>query len=92
MRIQVFYVLKANDIQFKFRNKHAFAGKCIRHNILFALKVHDVIRKRLYEFTPLSMTLVQLNLTLKILDSFMVGMDDEFMRAKIMFPVTQNSH
>src|SRR3990170_5970913 len=85
MRIQVFDVLKTNDIQFKFSNKHAFAGKRIRHNIFFAFDVLDDIRKGLNELTPLSMTLVQLSLTLKILKHFMVGMNDKFMRAKIMF-------
>src|SRR6266511_2339798 len=92
MCIQVFYVLKPNDIQFKLSDKHAFAGKRIHHNILFAFDVLDDIRKRLNELTPLSMTLVQLILTLKVLESFMVGMNDKFMRAKIMFPLTQDSH
>src|SRR3990170_1704271 len=92
MRIQVFYVLKTNDIQFKFSNKHAFAGKRIRHNIFFAFDVLDDIEKRLNEFTPLSMTLVQLSLTLKVLKCFMVGMNVKLMRVKIMFPLTQNSH
>ena len=45
MRIQVFYVLKANDIQFKFGNKHAFAGKSIRYNIFLTFDVFDDIRK-----------------------------------------------
>src|SRR3954454_11594196 len=31
-------------------------------------------------------TLVQLSLTLKVFKCFMVGMDDEFMWAKVMFP------
>ena len=92
MRIQVFYVLKANDIQFKFSYKSAYAGKSIRHYIFLTLHVLDDIRKRLNEFTPLSMTPVQLSLTLKILKRLMIGMNDKFMRAKIMFPFTQNSH
>ena len=91
-RIQVFYVLKANDIQFKLSNKHAYTGKCIRHNIHFALDVFDDIWKRLNEFSPFGMTLIQLSLTLKVLKCFMVGMDDKFMRAKVMFPFMQNSH
>ena len=52
----------------------------------------DDIRKRLNEFTPFSMMLVQLGLTLKVLERFMVGMNDKFMRAKIMFPFMQHSH
>ena len=92
MLIQVFYVLKTNDIQFKLGNKHASMGKRIRHSILFAFYVFDDIRKWLDEFTPFSMTLVQLSLTLKVFKRFMVGMNDEFMRAKIMFPFMQNSY
>ena len=90
--MQVFYVLKANDIQFKLSNKHAYTGKRIRHNIFLSFDILDDIRKRLNEFTPLSMMLVQLSLTLKVFKRFMVGMDDKFMRAKIMFPFMQNSH
>ena len=86
MFIQVFDMLKTNDIQLKVSDKHAYTGKRIRHNIFFTLNVLDGIRKRLNEFTPFSMTLVQLSLTLKILKRFMVGMDDKFMRAKVMFP------
>ena len=92
MLIQVFYVLKANDIQFKLSNKHAYAGKSVHHNVFLTFDVFDDIRKRLNEFTPFSMTLVQLSLTLKILKHFMIGMNDKFMTAKIMFPSTQNSH
>ena len=81
MCIQVFYVLKANDIQFKSNNKHAYTGKRIRHNIFLTFNILDDIRKRLNKLTPFSMTLVQLSLTLKIFKRFMVGMDDELMRA-----------
>lgn len=91
-RIQVFYVLKANDIEFKLGNKHAYAGNSVRHNIFLTINVLDDIRKRLSEFTPFSMTLVQLGLTLKVFKRFMIGMNDKFMRAKIMFPFMQNSH
>ena len=90
--IQLFYVLKANDIQFKLSNKHAYAGKSVHHNIFLTFDVLDDIRQRLNEFTPLSMTLVQLSLTLKIFKRFMIDMNDELMRAKIMFPFMQNSH
>ena len=79
--VQVFYVLKANNIQFKLSNKHAYAGKSVRHNIFLTFNVLDDIRKRLNEFTPFSMTLVQLSLTLKVFKRFMVGVDDELMRA-----------
>ena len=92
MRIQVFDVLKANDIQFKLSNKHAYMGKHIRHNISLAFNILDDLRKSLNKFTPFSMTLVQLSLTLKVLKRFMIGMNDKFMRAKVMFPFTQNSH
>ena len=91
MRIQVFYVLKANDTQFKLSNKHAFAGKRIRHNIFFTLNVLDGIRKRLNKFTPFSMTLVQLSLSLKILESLMIGMNDKLMGTKVMFSFMQNA-
>ena len=57
MRIQVFYVLKANDIQFMFSDKHAYVGKSIRHYIFLTFDVLYDIRKRLNEFTQLSMTL-----------------------------------
>ena len=63
MRIQVFYVLKANDIQLKFSDKRAYAGKGISHYIFLTLDVLDDIRKRLNEFTPFSMTLIQLSLS-----------------------------
>ena len=92
MRIQVFYVLKTNGIQFKFSNKHAFAGKSIHHNIFLTFDVLDDIRKRLYELTPLGMRLIQFSLTFKVLKRFMVGMNDKFMRAKVMFPHMQDSH
>ena len=91
-RIQVFDVLKSNDIQFKFSDKHAYVGKSICHYVFLTFDVLDDIRKRLNEFTPFSMTLVQLSLTLKVFKRFMVGMNDEFMRAKIMFPFMQNSY
>ena len=65
-------MLKAKYIQRKLGDKHAFAGKRIRHNILFAIDVLDDIGKRLYELTPLSMTLVQRSLTLEILVSWSV--------------------
>ena len=91
MRIQVFYVLKANDIQFKLGKKHAYAGKGIRDNVFFALNVLDDIRKRLNKFTPFSMTLVRLGLALKILERFTIGMNDKLMRAKIVFPFMQNT-
>ena len=52
----------------------------------------DDIRKRLNEFTPLSMTLVQLSLTLKIFKCFMIRVKDELMRAEIMLPKMQDSH
>ena len=81
-------MLKANHIQLKLCNKHAFAGKRVRHNIFFALDVFDDIGKRLNELTPFSVTLVQLSLTLEILESLMVRMKNEFMRSKIMFPNT----
>ena len=45
MLIQVFYVLKTNDIQFKFSDKRAYAGKSIRHYIFLTLDVLDDIRK-----------------------------------------------
>ena len=92
IRIQVFYVLQAYDIQFKFSDKRAYMGKSTRHNIFLTFDVLDDIRKRLNKFTPFSMTLVQLGLALKILERFMIGMNDKFMRAKIMFSFTQNSH
>ena len=92
MLIQVFYVLKANDIQFKLSNKHAYMGKRICHNIFLAFNILDDVRKRLNKFTPLSMALVQLSSPLKVFKCFMIGMDDEFMRVEIMFPFTQNSH
>ena len=92
MRIQVFYVLKTNDIQFKFGDKHAYAGKSIRHNIFLTFDVLDDIRKWLNEFTPFSMTLVQLSLTFNILKRFMIGMNDKFMRENIMLSFMQNSH
>ena len=91
MLIQVFYVLKTNDIQFKLSNKHAYAGKGIHHNVFLNLNVLDDIRKRLNKFTPFSMTLVQLGLALKVLERLMIGMNDKFMRAKIVFPSMQNS-
>ena len=91
MLIQVFYMLKANDIQFKLSNKHAYAGKSVRHNVFLTFNVLDDIRKRLNKFTPFSMTLVQLGLALKILERFMIGMNDKFMRAKIVFPFMQNA-
>ena len=68
MLIQVFYVLKANDIQLKLSNKHAYTRKRIRHNIFLPFNILDDIRKRLNKLTPLSMTLVQLGLALKVLD------------------------
>src|SRR3990170_3290674 len=89
MLIQVFYVLKTNDIQFKLSNKHAYTEKRIRHNIFLAFNILDDIRKRLNKLTPLGMTLVQLSLTLKIFKCFMIGVDDELMRAEVMFPFTQ---
>ena len=92
MRIQVFYVLKANAILLKLSNKHAYARKGVRHNIFLTFNVLDDIRKRLNELTPFSMTLVQLSLTLKVFKHFMIGMNDKFMRAKVMFPFMQNSH
>ena len=46
MCIQVFYVLKAYNIPFKFSYKHAFAGKRIRHDILFSFDVLDDIGKK----------------------------------------------
>ena len=92
MFIQVFYMPKANDIQFKLSNKHAYAGKGIHHNVFLNLNVLDDIRKGLNKFTPFSVTLVQLGLALKVLVRFMIGMNDEFMRAKIVFPFMQNSH
>ena len=92
MLIQFFDMLKANDIQFKLSNKHAYAGKNVRHNILLTFDVLDDIRKRLNKFTPLSMTLVQLSLTFKVFKRFMIGTDDKFMRAKVMFPFMKNSH
>ena len=64
MLIQVFYILKANDIQLKLSNKHAYAGKDIRHNVFLTFNVLDDIRKRLNKFTPFNMTLVQLGLAL----------------------------
>ena len=92
MRIQVFYVLKAYDIQFKLGIKHASTGKSIRHNIFLTFNILDDIRKRLNELTPLSMTLVQLSLTLKILKCFMIGVKNELMRTDIMLPNMQYSH
>ena len=92
MRIQVLYVLKGNDIQFKLSNKHAYAGKGVLHSVFLTFNVLDDIRKGLNELTPFSMKLVQLGLALKILERFMIGMNDEFMRAKIMFPFMQNSY
>ena len=88
MLIQVFYVLKANDIQFKLSNKHAYTGKCICHNIFLTFNILDDIRKRLNKFTPLRQTLVQLSLTFEILECLMVRMKNEFMRSKIVFPNT----
>ena len=44
---QVFYVLKANNIQLKFSDKRAYAGKGIRHYVFLTLDVLDDIRKRL---------------------------------------------
>ena len=46
MLIQAFYVLKANDIQFKLSNKHAYPGKGICHNVFFTFDVLDDITKR----------------------------------------------
>ena len=60
MRIQVFDVLEANDIKFKFSDKHAYAGKSICNYIFVTFDVIDDIRKRLNEFTPFSMTLFNL--------------------------------
>ena len=74
MRIQVFDVLKSNDIQFKLSNKHAYTGKRIRHNIVLTFNILDDIRKRLNELTPFSMTLVQLSLTLYLSVSWSVWM------------------
>ena len=91
MLIQVFYVLKANDIQFKLSNKNAYAGKSIRYNVFLTFDVLDDIRKRFNKFTSSSMTLVQLGLALKVLERFMIGMNDKFMRAKIVFPFMQNA-
>ena len=85
-------MLEANDIYLKLRDKHANAGKSIRYYVFFTFDVLDDIWKRLNEFTPLSMTLVQLSLTLKVFKRFMIGMDDKFVRAKVMFPFMQNSH
>ena len=62
------------------------------HNVFLTFDVLDDIRERLNEFTPFSMTLVQLSLTLKVFKRFMIGMNDKFMRTKIMFPFMQNSH
>ena len=91
IRIQVFYVLKTN-IQFKLGNKHASTGKRICHNVFLTFDVLDDIRKRLNKFTPFIMRLVQLGLALKVLERFMIGMNDKFMKAKIVFPFMQNSH
>ena len=85
MLIQVFDMLKTNDIQFKFGDKHAYTGKRIRYNVFFTLDVLDDIGKILNKFTPFSMTLVQLSLTLKILESLMIGMNDKLMGMKVMF-------
>ena len=90
MLIQVFYMLKTNDIQFKLSNKHAYAGKSVCHNIFLTFDVLDDIRKRLNKFTPFSMTLVQLGLALKILESFMVDMNDKLMTTEIMLPHMQH--
>ena len=49
-------------------------GKSIRDDVLFTLDVLDDIGKRLNEFTPFSMMLVQLSLTLEILQGLMIGM------------------
>ena len=72
MLIQVFDMLKTNDIQFKLSNKHAYARKGVRHNVFLTFDVLDDIRKRLNKFTPFSMTLVQLGLALKLLERFMI--------------------
>ena len=88
MLIQVFYMLKTNDIQFKLSNKHAYTGKRIRHNIFLSFDILDDIRKRLNKFTPFSMTLVQISLSLKILERFMIGVKNELMGTKVMFPFT----
>ena len=92
MRIQVFYVLKTNDIQFKSGNKHAYAGKRICHNIFLTFDVLDNIRKRLNKLNPFGMSLIQFRLTLKIFKRFMIRMDDKFMWAKLVFTLTQNLH
>ena len=73
------------------RDKHAYAGKSIRYDVFFTLDVLDDIRKRLNKFTPFSMTLVQLGLALKILESLMIGMNDKLMGTKVMFPFMQNA-
>ena len=63
MRIQVFDVLKTNDIQFKFSDKRAYVSKCIDNYIFLTLNVLDHIGKRFNKFTPFGMTLVQFSLT-----------------------------
>ena len=73
-------MLKANNIPLKLCNKHAFAGKRISHNILFAFDVFDDTGKRLNELTPLSVTLVNLILTLEILERLMVRVKNQLMR------------
>src|SRR5215216_5022128 len=62
--IKIFNGLKANHIQLKFSNQHSFAGKRIRHNIVFTFDVLDHIGKRLNKFTPFSMPFIQLTLAL----------------------------
>ena len=79
-------MLKANYIQFKLSNKHAYAGKRVHHNIFLTFDVLYDIRKRLNEFTPFSMTLVQLSLTLEILEGLMISMNDKLVGTKVMFP------
>ena len=73
------------------RDKHAYARKGVRYNVLLSVDVLDDIRKRLNKFTPFSMTLVQLGLTLKILEGLMIGMNDKLMGTKVMFPFMQNA-
>ena len=85
-------MLKANDTELKLSNKHAYTGKGIRHNVFLTFNILDDIRKRLNKFTPFSMTLVQLGLSLKILESLMIGMNDKIMGTKVMFPFMQDSH
>ena len=62
----------------------------MHYDVFFTLDVLDDIRQRLNKFTPFSMMLVQLGLTLKILESLMICMNDKLMGMKVMFPFMQN--